>query len=217
LKQFDYFEESFSEDQLLKWIESNALSSISDMQLANIVAHGGYYEEGDNQLCDQVLTYIDTMDGINVRPIELSARYKILIKACFELARRKLYPTPNRIDSALDIYRRVFHYADRQEENVILFCINGAQEVITTHLVARGAVNGLVIHPREIFSLALKDRAIAIILAHNHPSGNTNPSSEDVLFTKRISEAGTLLGIPLMDHIVFGHTDFYSFEENDML
>ncbi len=217
MKQFDYFEESFSEDQLLKWVEGSGLASLTDVQLANIVAHGGYYEEGDNQLCDKLLTYIDTMDSINVRNIELAARYKILVKACFELARRKLYPIVSRIDTALDIYRRVFHYADRPEENFILLCVNGAQEIITTHLVARGAVNGLVIHPREIFSLALKDRATAIILAHNHPSGNTNPSPEDILFTKRISEAGILLGIPLMDHIVFGQNDFYSFQENNNL
>lgn len=74
-----------------------------------------------------------------------------------------------------------------------------------------------LIHPREVFCDPLKDRAASIILAHNHPSGNLDPSSEDIEVTKRLKEAGDILGISILDHIIFSSRNYLSFAEKDIL
>ena len=76
-----------------------------------------------------------------------------------------------------------------------------------------GLVNRTLVHPREIFSDPLKDRAAAVLIAHNHPSGNIEPSQEDIEITTRIKNAGTILGIELLDHIIFTDNAYYSFLE----
>jgi len=95
--------------------------------------------------------------------------------------------------------------------------INGANEVINTRVVTIGLVNQSQIHPREIFADVILDRASAVIIAHNHPSGSLKPSKEDISITEKIKAAGQLLGINLLDHIIFSKKGYYSFLENNAL
>ena len=83
--------------------------------------------------------------------------------------------------------------------------------------VSVGLVNRTMVHPREVFAGPLTDRAAAVILAHNHPSGSLDPSAEDNEITRRLVEAGQTLGIPVLDHVIFGSTGYYSYLENDAL
>jgi DNA repair protein RadC len=80
-----------------------------------------------------------------------------------------------------------------------------------------GLVNRTIVHPREVYADPLTDRASSIIVAHNHPSGNVDPSPEDRDITKRLKEAGEILGIPILDHLVFSSESFYSFLENGLI
>jgi DNA repair protein RadC len=107
------------------------------------------------------------------------------------------------------------HYADRKQEHVLVTSINGANEVIATRVITVGTVNHSIVHAREVFAEPITDRAAMIILAHNHPSGSVRPSKSDVKVTRRIADAGDLLNIPLIDHIIFSHGDYYSFAEHD--
>lgn len=97
-----------------------------------------------------------------------------------------------------------------KQEIVCVFTLDGNNQIIKKHRVTIGTANGSQIHPREIFALALEDRAVSIILAHNHPSGNMEPSESDLMATKRLTEAGKLLGIPLTDHLIVGQDRFIS-------
>jgi len=100
-----------------------------------------------------------------------------------------------------------------RQEHFFVITLNGAHEVIHSHLISKGTINQSLVHPREVFSEAIAERAAAIICVHNHPSGNLTPSREDEEITKRLEEAGTLLGIPLLDHIIIsknGFTSLYS-------
>lgn len=88
------------------------------------------------------------------------------------------------------------------QEHFIVFTLDGQNKVINKHVVTKGLVNQSQIHPRETFYPAIKDNAVSIIVAHNHPSGNTDPSESDLAATKRLVEASKLLGIPLLDHLI---------------
>jgi DNA repair protein RadC len=139
------------------------------------------------------------------------------LAAAFELARRVLAPRNYRIRHPSDVLPLLQHYADRPQEHFIVITLNGAHEVITPHVASVGLVNRTLVHPREIYAEAIKDRAVAIVCAHNHPSGKVHPSDEDHMVTRSLQEAGDILGIRLLDHIVFSGRDHYSFLEHDKL
>ena len=104
---------------------------------------------------------------------------------------------------------------DRKQEHFLCISINGANEVMNVRVVTIGLVNKSNVHPREVFADVIADRASAVIIAHNHPSGELAPSKEDIQVTKRIKEAALLLGINFLDHIIFNSKGYYSFVEND--
>lgn len=112
-------------------------------------------------------------------------------------ARRILSP-----DDAAGLVREFIEDADR--ERLVIICLNTKNEPTAIHTVTIGTLNGSQVHPREVFKAALLANSAAIILAHNHPSGDPNPSREDVEITKRLKECGNLLGVSVVDHIVVG-------------
>ena len=91
--------------------------------------------------------------------------------------------------------------------------INGANEILNIRVVSIGLIDRTPMHPREVFADALADRAAAVIVAHNHPSGGIEPSAHDIEATAQLKAAGSVLGITLLDHIIFSRTDYYSFLE----
>jgi DNA repair protein RadC len=140
-----------------------------------------------------------------------------LIAASLEFARRILCPGTHRIRFPADVLPLVRHYADRKQEHFLSLSLNGAHEVAATRVVSVGLVNRALVHPREVFAEALVDRAAAVVVAHNHPSGNVEPSPEDREVTIRLQKAGRTLGIALLDHIVFSQTGYFSFLEQGEL
>ena len=117
----------------------------------------------------------------------------------------------------MDVLPLVTHWADRPQEYFLVLSLNGAHEVIRLRVVSQGILDRTIVHPREVFVHPLSDRAAAVICAHNHPSGNTEPSQEDRDLTRRLREAGELLGIPMLDHVVFTQEGYYSFLEHNAL
>ena len=122
-------------------------------------------------------------------------------------------PEGIKIETPVDVLPLVRHYGDRRQEHFLCISLNGANEVITTRIVSVGLVNKTQVHPREVFAEPITDRASAVILAHNHPSGNLAPSKEDLQITQQLKEAGETLGITVLDHIIFGQKGHYSFLE----
>lgn len=139
------------------------------------------------------------------------------VAAALELGRRFFSLKGRRIAMPKDLFPLIGHYADRRQEHFLCVSLNGAHEVICVRLVTMGLVNKTVVHPREIYADPITDRACAIIVAHNHPSGNIEPSKEDIEITKRLREVGDVLGIPLLDHLVFSETAYYSFVEHGLI
>jgi len=111
------------------------------------------------------------------------------------------------------VYRLVKRYAKLKQEQLILVTLNGANNVISVSIISVGVVNKTIVHPREIFYKAITDRAAAIIICHNHPSGSVELSPDDKLITKEVVKAGEIIGIPLLDHIVFSKKGYTSHKE----
>ena len=116
-----------------------------------------------------------------------------------------------KIQNAEDIFNKVKKInIDHTKENFLLITLNTQNQVINTHIVFIGILNASVIHPREIFVKAILDHANSIIIAHNHPSNNLAPSNNDIEITKIIKNSGEILGINLIDHIIFNEKEYYS-------
>jgi len=136
------------------------------------------------------------------------------ILASLEFARRRIRPEGFKIGKASDLVPLISHYASKQQEHFLNVTLNGANEVISVRCVSVGLVNCTQVHPREVFADAISDRACSIIVAHNHPSGDLKPSSADIEVTKRLIEAGKILGISVLDHIIVaGKGGFLSLRE----
>ena len=123
-----------------------------------------------------------------------------------------------RIRQPSDILPLLSRYKDKPHEHFIVVTLNGAHEVQTVRIASMGLVNRTLVHPREIFRNAIMDNAVAVIIAHNHPSGKADPSDEDRAVTNTLREASDIVGIRLLDHIIFGPRGaFYSFLEHGEL
>ena len=110
-----------------------------------------------------------------------------------------------------------FLFNDLAQELMIVFCLNARNTVTTIDPITTGTLNASLVHPREVFRAAVHGLAAAIIVAHNHPSGNTEPSQEDIDITRQIVESGKILGIPVHDHVIFARNTFTSLAERGLL
>lgn len=109
---------------------------------------------------------------------------------------------------AVEIGRSMLDGSDR--EKLLLCCLNTKNEPTNLNIVSIGSLNSSIVHPREVFKLAILGNSASIILFHNHPSGDTTPSKEDINITERIKEAGKIIGIELIDHIILGDGNKYT-------
>ena len=139
-----------------------------------------------------------------------------LILAAIEFSRRRIRPEGIRIGTPSDLVPHIRHYVDRKQEHFICASVNGANEIINIRVVSIGLVDRSHVHPREVFADPLIDRASAVILAHNHPAGALNPSEQDIETTQQLRQAGEIMGITVLDHIIFNSTEYFSFLENDI-
>lgn len=124
---------------------------------------------------------------------------------------------PVRVRIPEDAYQALRKYWRKKKEHFLVCTLNGAHEIQAIRIVSIGIANRSLVHPREVFIEAIKDGAVAVIVAHNHPSGNVVPSPEDRQVTRSLKEAGDILGIRLLDHLVFSQKGFYSFLDHGEL
>lgn len=115
-----------------------------------------------------------------------------------------------------DIIESIFHLSELSEENLVMLTLDTKNKVTGAYLVSTGSLNSSIVHPREVFKRALMSNASSIIIAHNHPSGDIEPSREDISITKRLNECSKILGIHLLDHIIIGDS-YLSFKEKGYL
>ncbi|MBO5137452.1 MAG: DNA repair protein RadC [Spirochaetaceae bacterium] len=159
---------------------------------------------------EELIDELIKIDGIGITKA-------VTIGAAIEFGRRQNIHRGKKILKPADAVPFVQHYSIQSQEHFVCITLNGANEIIKMHPVALGTVNRLMIHPREVFANAFKDMAASIVVCHNHPSGNCNPSEDDLETTSRLVEASKCLGIRLLDHIIVSQEGYFSFLENDLL
>ena len=142
------------------------------------------------------------------------------ISACFELSRR--YPVKeeaetHKISRPEDVLPLLHGISNKKQEHFICITMNGAGEVIGNRIITVGLLNHSLVHPREVFADAITDRAASIICVHNHPSGTLEPSPQDLEVTRQSTEAGAILGIRLLDHLIVTKDSHLSLKERGFL
>ena len=141
----------------------------------------------------------------------------LAVAAALELGKRRSSHLCAPIKSSSDVVPYVQNYAVSKKEHFLLLTLNGSHEIIQIHVVSIGTLNRTLIHPREIYGTAIREDAAAIIVCHNHPSGNCEPSEEDIDVTHNLERVGEIMGIELLDHIIVCRESYYSFLDNKML
>lgn len=196
-------------------LEAKGPAHLSDRELLALLLRTGRKGNDVFAIADAVCTVLD-QHGLQTRMSELlkipgvgRAKASILL-AALEFARRRLRPATNKIREARDIFLAIRHLADRPQEQFVAITLNGANEILAVRTITTGLVNATQIHPREVFADAIVDRATGLVVAHNHPSGDLTPSEQDIRVTSRLLSAGELLGISLLDHIIFSTADYAS-------
>ena len=171
---------------------------------------------GDNlrELGSADLAEICTIKGMG--PAKASG-----IKAAFTLASRfqsRKLEHLDRFTSPRQVFDYFHHeFRDSRKEYFLTLLLDGKNRIIRRVQVSEGSLNQSIVHPREVFIPAVKESAAAIILVHNHPTGDPAPSSEDIAITRRLREAGDIMGIKVLDHIIIGDGAFVSFVERGLV
>lgn len=200
-------------------LQERGAAALSDLELLAVLVGKGTKGHDVMSVAEHILKMLDAAHGElsmeELQKIEgVGPAKAMLIDAALEFARRRIRPEGLKISFPPDVLPLIQHYADRKQEHFLCVSLNGANEVIASRVVSVGLVNKTQVHPREVFAEPITDRAAAIIAAHNHPAGDLLPSKEDMEITKTLSAAGKLLGIRLLDHIIFNRKGYYSFLEH---
>jgi len=203
-------------------IERRGAGSLKDYELIAAILGNGTPRRGVIEISKEVADLLHKgrppqySDLLSIRGIGQSKACILL--ACFEIARRYGKPEeqePLRITGPGDILDipLIRDIESKKQEHFIVITLNGASEVIHSRTITKGLLNQSLIHPREVFTDAVADRAAGIICAHNHPSGNLQPSSQDIQITGQLVHAGEIMGISVIDHVIVSKKGFVSLKE----
>ena len=199
----------------LDMLKTTIMENLPTTELINIVIN-----ENINRDCSD-LDYLDSA-SINeiVNKYSLSRLSVSRLKAAFELGKRLFERKANYIETISgpeDIYNLLkARLAHALNEHFICITLDSKNMILSKSIIAKGSVDRCVVHPREIFYEAVKSLAVAVIIVHNHPTGETTPSEDDIKLTGRLCSAGKLIGIPVLDHVIIGRDSFGSFKERGL-
>lgn len=205
----EYGKENLSNEELLSIILKTGNGKLSVKEVSNNVLN---YFNGINNLKDATKEQLQQIKGIGLVQA-------LTLLSVVELGKR-IYMNDNISDKLLltssnNIYNYMkYQLYNKKQEYFYCLYVNQRKELIERKLLFMGTLNRSVVHPREVFKNAYLCSASGIICVHNHPSGNVNPSREDIRLTNSLVELGQVNGIPIIDHIIIGDNDYYSFYED---
>ncbi len=200
--------------------------SLSDAELLAILIGSGTRHESALEIARRILTKVDNnLHALGLMPLNELRSFRgignaraIVIQAALELGLRRTRdetrPPQDKIRGAADVaaqFRPLL--CDLMHEEFWVLLLNRANTIIGKEQISKGGLTGTVADPRLIFRSAIDRRAAAIVVCHNHPSGNLSPSEQDIRLTKNLVEAGKVLEIPVLDHIIITQHGFYSFAD----
>lgn len=209
-------------------VERHGASSLTDSELLAILIRAGTGTITAVDLAKSLLVKYGNLQELSSRSIGEFKRFKgigstkaVTLVAAFELGRRlaaETRPEKIRVNSPKSIAERyipILESVKQEEFRVIL--LDTANNILGEQLVSKGSLNASIVHPREVFKKAITDSAAGLIVLHNHPSGNPEPSEEDKKVTSNLVKAGSIIGIEIVDHIIIAGLQYFSFAEHDLL
>lgn len=198
--------------------------SLSDAELLALILRTGTYNENVIEMSNRLISKF-TLDKLfdstiielkKIKGIGESKAIQILTIA--ELTKRcnQVKKSKTKISSAKDVFDLLNdELKEKTKENFYVILLNTKNKILKIEKISIGILDATIIHPREIFKPAIKNSAARIILAHNHPSGDPSPSDEDLNITKKIMSIGELIGIEVIDHIIIGNENYWSYLESN--
>ena len=205
----------------------NGPDSLSDAELLAIIIRSGTQKLNAIQLGQAIIKKADNIRYLQDLTIEelksingIGETKAVQIKAALELSKRiaSFKPEKYKIKNPWDIYKYYMESLRYQYKEIFkVVLLNTKNEIITDVDISMGTLNSSLVHPREVFREAIRRSSNKIILLHNHPSGNAEPSKEDKSVTNRLKECGELIGIEVIDHIIIGDGIYFSFKENMLI
>ena len=208
-------------------LKKYGVKSLSDGELLAIILRCGTKNMNVLELSNKILTDCNGITNLSNISLNTLSKIKgigeakaISILASLELGKRslKINEDKNIINNSKVIYDLFkYDYINVYQEHFTVLFLDVKKNLITKELLYVGTISTAIVHPREVFKSAIKHSASCIILLHNHPSGDSTPSNADIDLTKKIKEAGDIIGIPLIDHIIIGHNNYYSFYNKERI
>ncbi|MBE6086279.1 MULTISPECIES: RadC family protein [Selenomonas] len=205
-------------------------SGLSNAELLAILLRSGTRKKSVLRIAEEILARIKEQGLVGMVHISVAELAKIdgvgkvkaaTLQAAIELARRLAVQQSAKIQMITgpeDVARYAMpHYRFEQKEHFAVLLLNTKNHVISMPEVSVGSLSASVVHPREVFRAAIDHAAAAMILLHNHPSGDPTPSREDIAVTERLVKAGKIMDIPVLDHVVLGRDRFISLKEKGLL
>ncbi|MFH2067935.1 MAG: DNA repair protein RadC [Candidatus Omnitrophota bacterium] len=197
---------------------------LSNKELLAIILRTGGRNESVLELAGRVIRSCKSEDLSSVSYAEIRKISGIgpakacEIMACFELGRRLL---KGKVASLFlkpeDVWKELKDIRTLKKEHFIIFYLDSRNQQIEREIISVGSLNASLVHPREVFEPAVRIHAAQVILAHNHPSGNPEPSRDDLEINRRLAEAGKILGIEVIDHIIVTAAGYLSFKEKNLI
>ena len=199
-------------------LQAKGPMALSDFELLQALIGSGNKQADVSKIARDTLKIVKN-HGANVNYEQLESvtgmgSAKITeILAALEFSKRYLLKTEQPIiDSPEKAVEQLADIRDKKQEYFVCLTLDGANRLIAKRVITIGTLTSSLVHPREVFADAITDRAASIIVAHNHPSGNLKPSEDDSRVTKRLIEAGKLMGIDLIDHLIITKSTFTSIQ-----
>jgi len=202
--------------------------ALSAQELLALVIGRGIPKKSVMSIAQELITKFGNIKAISQATIEELSQIKGIglakaaqLKACFELGKREeLEPELKNFDikdpeAVVKAIRASIK--DKAKEHFKLILLNPRNKIIGISTISIGTLNASLVHPREVFKDAITHSAASVVLAHNHPSGDPEPSEDDITITKRLIEAGKILGVEVIDHIIVGKNGFFSFKEKGLI
>jgi DNA repair protein RadC len=203
-------------------LQSKGVAALSDFELLEVLIGSGTATADVSYIAKQIQKLLQK--GVNAVNFEnltavkgVSTATACKIMSALELTRRHLVRDATPLLTQQDILARLVDLRTKQQEHFVCLSLDGGQRLIAQRTITVGTLDSVLAHPREVFADAIADRAASVIVAHNHPSGDPSPSTEDIALTQQLAAAGQLLGIGLRDHIILAKSTHFSCRQHHML
>ncbi|HEY5806182.1 MAG TPA: DNA repair protein RadC [Candidatus Saccharimonadales bacterium] len=203
-------------------LQRKGVIALSDFELLQVLigsgtkgADVGYIAKQIQKLLQKGANTLTHEELMRIKGVSTATAGKIM--AALELSRRHLIRDDTPLLSRRDILARLSDLRTKNQEHFVCLSLDGGQRLIAQRTITIGTLDSVVAHPREVFADAVADRAASIVVAHNHPSGDPNPSEQDVSLTQQLAAAGQLLGVTLRDHVILAKTEHFSCRQNGLL